>query len=157
MSHGVVGVMVCDWVIYQLSIWMLGRRVSCKSSIVPVSRSSKPPSRQLHYTALTSPEHELSPLTHAHHAHRSKSLRPQVCQGIAFDVVVNNRRAIENSSLLSSYAAFDPRARDLIFLVHSTSIAHSYTHPPSGVMLLTHVVYSSLVLSPTWESGVPRE
>lgn len=41
----------------------------------------------------------------------------QVFEGIAFDVVINNVRAVHNSKLIASYVAFDTRARDVILLV----------------------------------------
>jgi len=37
--------------------------------------------------------------------------------GISFDMVINNHTGLANSRLLATYAAFDTRARALIFLV----------------------------------------
>jgi len=37
--------------------------------------------------------------------------------GISFDMVINNYIALANSRLLATYAAYDSRARALIFLV----------------------------------------
>ena len=44
--------------------------------------------------------------------------------GIPFDIVVNNNIALRNSSLLATYAAIDPRARTLIFLVKAWAKVH---------------------------------
>ena len=44
--------------------------------------------------------------------------------GISFDVVVNNSIALANSRLLATYAAYDPRARALIFLVGKAAASY---------------------------------